>query len=305
MEYFARVVQTLDDLPAPIRDALAPYQAAERIGLLVFVPPQELFAAAYKQRFRRSWLEWRWTPHRTLAFGADEITVVEGTTDDDLCVIHIRLPDLLEIAMTTVLLYTSVELTWLAGGRVEQISIEFNSVSRGLVERGVTWVRAALAVHENHLGLVEQPVVSYRHFPFKFFNYTWLSLLKDEHPRLAIYEPAIRKAGRRWWRYYSPNRAVVLTPQCLIVVEDEIPRLVNSYRIAQRFFPCGQIRYVTLTPQPDVTHLTVALGSVQSPHMLSLPLLGPQADQLYMALEHWLINPGQEQPSDPTADPQQ
>ncbi|MBN2305287.1 MAG: hypothetical protein JXQ72_12450 [Anaerolineae bacterium] len=284
METFARRVQP-DDLPEPVRKALAPYCPDDSTGKLVAIPPQR-YIAEYDRWYNDVLIRWRQTPPRVLSFDEDALVVVNGNTVDTTRVQRIPFTDLLEITHVSELLYSFVELVWLDGERVERIKIEFNSVSSRLIEPGLKQARVWLSTYPDP---VDQPDAPCDHFPYKFATFTRMSLLDGERPVMAVYEPAIRKSGKVRWGCHSPNRAILLTPQRLIIVEDARPGWWgNPYRMAQRYVPRGQVRRVSLEPQPDFTELHINLGGTYSGHELVLPLSEAQAGQVYAQIKAWM-----------------
>jgi len=83
MEYFPRIVQSVDELPEPIGLAVRRVQPEPCIGYIVVIPPQQ-----YAVPGRFWWLNlpynWRHTPHRTLIFGDEQLTIIAAPPDGTL-----------------------------------------------------------------------------------------------------------------------------------------------------------------------------------------------------------------------------
>jgi hypothetical protein len=287
-ETFLRVVPTFDDLPQTIQQAIRQHQSTCSIRQVLFIPPQR-----YLQR-RTIWgrkltLGWRSTPPRTVVFGAEQITIVEGLeAQTTWC---IPLADLLTIRLATVLLHSYFELEWHSSMQTQAMRVEFNSVERRWIERELLQVRSWIAAQSGLANTISSLEFSVRHFPFKFHSYTRTSLLPGEQVWTGVYEPAMRSRGRRLSATLSPNRVIVITGQHLMTISDQCPdsgvSRIKSYLIDRWFCPRARITGVAFEAQGDVVWLTLCLGDTD--HEYLLPLREPHAAQLQMALTGWLL----------------
>ncbi|NDJ75510.1 MAG: hypothetical protein GYB65_04555 [Chloroflexi bacterium] len=295
-ESFPRKVPALHDLPKPVQRAIQQHHSPDDIRTLLDIPPQRypLRHTIWRYEFN---LGWRRTPPRLLVFGANAITLVEGT--DAHTTYFIPLDGLLSIRLVTVLLYSTVQFEWRdsarSGALVHRLQIQLNTIGLRMVEpeldQARTWIAAHSGVQDTPVETEPPAAASVRDFPLKFTNFTRSSLLSEEAVWVGVYEPAIREAGR-WGRPIAPNRAIVLTGQHLIVVSDrenaQSTSSTDSYLIDRWFCPRAQITQAIFDKQNGVTWLTLWLGDATCQHRL--PLLEPRADLLQSALNRWLVN---------------
>lgn len=283
-ESFLRPVLTLDSLPEAVRRVIQPLQDAETLRHLYHIPSQQ-FPLRRQMWGRELSFGWRRTPPRTLLFGPDQITVIEGV--DAHHTITIPLADLLVIRLVTVLLYSYMELIWRSGAQAQTIQIEYNSVGARQIEpemaRARAWIAAQISTR------APAPEASIQHFPLKFFNYSRMSLLPNEPIIAGVYEPLIRGGGWLLSGPLAPNRAILLTPQHVIVVSDQHSGTsrpsVNNYRMERWFCPRAPITAIHFEPQDDLTWLTLVWD--QAAHTLRLPLLPERAAELRGVVENW------------------
>ncbi len=292
-EHFLRVVPALTDLPSDVREVIEPDYPQESILRLMFIPPQEYYALTQQPAWWRApFIKHRRTPPRTLVFMADQLVVVESDPGSELRVITIPHSAVVAIRLVAVLLYAYLELSWIEAEQVETITIEFNTVGMGLIEREVDRIRTWITSRSALTGLPPRPAVSLDHLPLKFRNYTRISLLPEETIWAVAYEPRIRRPGKYINPFMSPNRAFVLTDQTLIVITDASSKTHRSpasvYYIEQAFFPRSQVYQVTFDAQPDVSWMKLKLGTAQVHQDLRLPVLPPRSAELQASLADWL-----------------
>jgi hypothetical protein len=156
-ETFLRVVPAFDDLPDAIQQAIRQHQSTDSIRQILFIPPQH-----YPRR-RTVWgheltLFWRSTPQRTVVFGTEQITIVEGL--DAQTTWHIPLADLLTMRMVTVLLHSWFELEWRSSTQTQAMQVEFNSVGMWRIEQALLQVRAWIATRSGLADTVSPPEFS-------------------------------------------------------------------------------------------------------------------------------------------------
>ena len=295
-EYFSRVVDHLADLPHEIRAAFESDRSVEPIRQIISIPPQRYHVPGESAWWRALTFGHRTTPHRTLLFQADQITLIEGLFEPKLQVIVIPAQALVAFKVITVLLYSYIELAWIAANQIETTRIEFNSVGLELIKREIDQIRSHVTLPDESSEPFPYPpmsgnVVPLSHLPLKFRNFARASLLPGEQLRAAVYEPMIRRAGIRLNPYISPNRAIVLTDQNVIIIEDAESNtahsLAASYQIGRYFCPRRWIHDVTVDEQLDVAWVQVQLGNAHAQHSVRLPLLGPRVDKLKTALVDW------------------
>lgn len=305
-EYFPRLVEARAELPAPLRDALDQAHPSWRPEEIVIIPPQRQVVRRWS-RFRELPFGVHLTPHRTVVFGDEQITLVEEAPEGALRVWPIPAPDLVAIRLETILLYADFELLWIAAGQVEMAIVEFNSVGLRWIERGLTRMRTTLgAAHRPARGLARDDA-AFAPFPHKFRSYLWFSLMPGEGVRRAVYQPAIRRAEGRFRPYLSPNRVIALTEQTLLVLEDAPPRAfgwdTNRYRIAQHFYPRDRVRAIAFEHAPDAIWMRATVGDAHAQVNISWPLEEPAAATLQADLTGWLSVPAG-QPITPSGAPE-
>ncbi|MBN1564047.1 MAG: hypothetical protein JXA10_09410 [Anaerolineae bacterium] len=306
-ELHPRIIYDTAELPAAIHQTLAPYLAAQTTHRLIMIPAQHYRELQEGPWWRALLLELRITPVRTLAFQDDRILIVEGAGGEyepDLAVIVIPAANLVAIQLATVLLYSYVELWWAVADRIETIRIEFNSVGADVIERELRRLRSAEQPQREMMPLTElapvDPVAAHEHkqkreaLPLKFRNFIRTSLLPGETIHAIIYEPAIRQPGVRLNPFLSPNRAIVLTDQNLIMIKDARPgkkghSLSNVYRYDRFFVPRRYLHNVKVSIQSDITYVDFLLGTSRAQQTESIPLLPPRVAELRRALADWPV----------------
>ncbi|MBI5957232.1 MAG: hypothetical protein HY866_00760 [Chloroflexi bacterium] len=283
-EYFLRVIPSLDGLPQAVQTAIRQVQSPDPIRQIFYIPSQQ-YPIQRTVWGRSLAFGWRRTPPRTLAFGVDHITVVEGL--DAQNTLHIPLSDLLTIRLVTVLLYSYIELVWRVGDQTQMIKVEFNSVGSRHIEKELVHVRTWIAAQEARP--VSWPEISIQHFPLKFFNYSMMSLLPGEQIIGGVFEPAIQGGGLLS-PAIAPNRAVILTEQHLIIISDHYTgsreTSINTYRMDRCYCPRAQVTQIQFEPQARASWLTITLA--QGVYDIRLPLLEPRATEFFTTLEAWL-----------------
>lgn len=265
-EQFPRVIRILDDLP----EVIQPLVELEKAKKVVFIPPLEHYSRQW------SWLrelpfKKNWTPTRTLLFGEDRLEVIELFADGQLDHICIDTEELLAVHVMSVLLYSYLELTWMNQGEIKRILIEFNSVGMRYLESGLELILKAAS--EGEL-CVPEPI---KQFPLKFCNYTIDCLTPGEPVEAAVYQPAVRKPGKHYlFPFMSPNRAITITGQHMIVVEDADVRWqswdVSMYRMDRYFYPRNHVQNVRFDQEESITWCTVCVGDGKIEQDIRLPM---------------------------------
>lgn len=280
-------VRSVDELPEPVAEAIRRRQPDQSIRRMIRIPPHE-----YPVR-RTAWLfelpfGWRITPDRTLAFGDEEITVVEVDQRGVLTVIPIPLDALVEIHVMEVLLYAFIEFIWVGDARIETKRAEYNSVGSTLIQRAVDQVRATFPPCLP--GSRGQSELSLAGLPLKFRNHLRRSLIPAEQLLAVTYQPAIRRQAVRLHPFLSPNRAVAVTERCLISVEDQWHRrrwleaVDTDYSVVRRFFPLSRVQRLSFEPAPEAHWLNFQVGIGDVTHTAAIPLAPAGAEALRAVL---------------------
>ncbi len=277
IEYFLYPVDSVSELPEPVQHEIAqlPPQSVHR---MVVVPPQDFPVIRFK-RFGNLPFGWRTTPKRVLIFGDQYTAIINSEPAGQITTITIPLDAIVTIELATMLLRAHVEFTWLCGNQTETFKIEFNAVGELLIRRELNYLRSVIAErarlpNRNQSNL---PEVAIANLPLKYRNYVRYALLSQERILAAIYQPAVRQSQRLLRGYLSPNRAVAVTNQHLIAVEDERWGIKGDYGVITRFIPLNRICRITFEPLPDATWVRFTLGAPESGAELSIPLSPDEA----------------------------
>lgn len=295
-ERFPRVVHSVDELSGQVAEIVRQHQPIDAIRYMVSIPP-----GTYPVR-REVWgfglpLGWRETPERTLVFGQHSLAVIEVEQALALAVTTIPMAALLDVHLFLVLLYSWVEVLWEDQDEVKAIKLEYNSVGDHLIWRGVTEIRDTFSRHAfSDSGTL--PGVDLTDFPFKFKSYLRDSLLPEEHLVAAIYQPAIRPQVRRWQRFVSPNRAVVVSDRNIVVIEDQRNRFRRGdkadadYTMSRHFYPLDRLREAYLEAGQDADRLRLRFGTRDAIYDVVIPMERPQAQWLCDLLRDCMLTGG-------------
>lgn len=280
VEHFLVPVASMDELPEPVQAAIRHCMPDSDICQMISIPPQQY--PIWQSSWRRHLpFGWRKTPRRTLVFGQDLLVIVEAPPDAGLNTIVIPFDALLDINLVTVLLYAYLEFTWTGPAQVDVLRIEFNLVGEPLVRRGIDRVRSRIAARTQPSAAPGTTDLSLKQLPLKFRNYLRQSVLPGEALRAAVFQPAIRQPGAKLRPWLSPNRAVAVTDQHIIVIEEDLRRAVHhNYTVNTHFFPLHSIRAARFDTGPDAHWLHLELGSEARTRALAVPLLEPAAAAL-------------------------
>ena len=289
LRIFPSVVKSINDLPPGVREIAQRVQPTLR--QIIKLPPHE-----YPVR-RTAWhfdLMFRWlrTPERYLIFGDTQI-VIADLTDGGVTATEIPLAALIDLRLTGVLLYACVELAWISGDQIATKKLEFNAVGARLVENAL---REAQSTMTDSVPIPPDPQIEniLKALPLKFYNYLDACKLPEEQFEAILYQPAIPKP-KGWGRgLLSPNRALGLTGDWLIVVEDAQHRVrtidhgVADYTMVRRFYPRVHVQAVTIEPmpeRPDLVWARLRIGTSQAYVEHTLPMQRKTANVLVESLQ--------------------
>jgi hypothetical protein len=285
IDRFLEVVDSAEQLPAVYRDEFRRL-SAQPIHRIILCPPQEFPVR------RIGWLGdlpfgWRLTPQRVLIFGDYYITVMTLEGQGVASTIHIPLDTLVCVELATVLLRAHVRFAWTCGNQIDTLQIDFNAVGELKMRRELDYVRCVMASRARgaRSGGVE---AVFDHLPLKYHNYLKFSLLPGEHVTAVVFQPAMRNSRSPLRSYLSPNRAIALTSQSVIVVEDERRSPQPDYAVITRFVPLGFIRTATVEVRDDIGWLRLELGTQAARTDMSFPLLPGEAVRLQNVLQDML-----------------
>lgn len=280
--YFLYPVQSLDDLPLPIGDAVRSHLPENLIRSIIVIPPQDYAIRRQDTRWTKNLpFRWRATPQRTLVFGDHQIVMVEAEKDGSINTLVIPLDCLVYVRLGTILLYAYLELVWASGQQIEKRLIEYNAVGEQLIRKQVERMRTQRAANLPRFD--HAPIVQTAPLPFKFNNYLKYSLLPGETVVLAVHQPAIRR-GEGWFQpYLSPNRTIAITDTHLIILEEEERRRKSTYGIITCFYPLDRVRQVKFRPAETLCWMYLTLGFGDVTESLEIPLEAANSDGLQEA----------------------
>lgn len=277
--YFLYPVQSLDDLPAPINEAVRRHLSEAHVRAIIVIPPQDYAIRREIRRQKNLPFRWRVTPQRTLVFSDHQIVLVEAETNGDLHTLVIPLDCLVYVNLGTILLYAYLELAWVNGQQIEKRFIEYNAVGEQHIRKQIEQVRAQIAADVPRFDNAPDEKTT-AHLPFKFNNYLKFSLLPDEVLLTAVHQPAIRR-GEGWFQpYLSPNRTVAITDTHLIILEEEERKRKSTYGIITRFCPLDRVRQVKFRPAEELCWMYLTLGFGEAAELVEIPLEAANADSL-------------------------
>jgi hypothetical protein len=283
LRWHASAVASLDDLPPPVKTALAAeLRPGETVRQIISAPRQHLLAEAAGWRHRLGIvLPWDWTPDWVLVVTGQRLLVAASASAAEAPTISAApITDLLSCELGTVLLFSWFEWTWADGGRPARQRIYFNTVSDRLFWDVLTFLRRSLIADADLPppagGRGLEQLAS---FPYKFRNLIPLRLLlPDEQICTVIYQPAIwtRHPGP-FRRNRAPSLALILTNYHLVVTQEDLGHGTTSYGLITRYCPRDRIREVNLDRTGGDLWLTVRLaraGAEESVRVLFEPAAG-------------------------------
>jgi hypothetical protein len=270
--YFLYPVQSLDDLPMPIGEAIRPHLADDQIRSIIVIPPQDYAVRREETRWKKNLpFRWRDTPQRTLVFGDRQLVMVEAEKNGDIHSLVIPLDCLIYAGLATILLYAYLELVWVSGQQIEKRFIEYNAVGERLIRKQVEWARTQIVPRMPGFAHMPSSQTSAQ-LPFKFNNYLKFGLLPDENVLVAVHQPAIRR-GEGWLQpYISPNRTVAITDSHLIILEEAERKRKSSYGIITRFIPLDRLQQAQFHVEAELCWLYLTLGFGDTTERLEIPL---------------------------------
>ncbi|MBZ0306309.1 MAG: hypothetical protein K8I82_09605 [Anaerolineae bacterium] len=227
----------VDSLPAQISDSLP-----GDIQKIIVIPPQESL-----------------TPQRSLVFSPDQIIVLEWFQNIDFTSIPVK--RLIQIDLTSILLYGLVRFIWADETQIHSKDIEFNTVGYGLISKQVNWLRTQMIqshcpAQAKTVPLPELPP----QFPLKFRNYLHLGLLSGECIFTAVYQPRFER---------TPARVLALTDDFLVVVEESGK---HSYGMTLSYCPHRFIQQIESETTQEIIWLWFTVGLHRQTKKLGFPL---------------------------------
>ncbi len=261
VERFAYPVPTIADLSASAQAALAPHLApGEPIRQLIYSPgPQGMpRGRPYGPGLRTIQ---RQAPASVLVLTADRLltaTLLEGDVAPPVTVTP--LADLLRLELGTILLFSWIEWSWASAQALAVHRVYFNTVGERLFWGLMTAIRRTISAQSD---LPAQPGQSkdeaFAALPFKFANIVPNRLmLPDEQVQAMVFQPTIwqRRFGL-FKRRRGPATTVVLSPEHLLVAQEDAPAAGAAYGMIARYCPRSRLAAMTLEPAENDLWLTV------------------------------------------------
>jgi len=287
-EEFPRTVESVGELPAAVFGKLRQHHATPDLQKIIVIPPQK-FPVLHKTWRQLLSFGWRWTPYRLMYFGDEHILIIEEADANPPHAIVIPVLGIIAVQIDEILLYTYLELSWVKDNRVESLSAEFNTVGLSMIERRLQKVRQIITEHSlAHAPAAPEPI-STRHLPLKFQNYARMSLMAGEEIRFAVHQPALRQPGKLFLPTRGPNRALVLTGQNLLVLEDARPSMSTKYRMNRMIYPRARITGAQIEAGPELDWLRLSVGEPAARLDTGFPLSKSHSGELQWALDNWFL----------------
>ncbi len=263
VERFAYAVQAIADLPASVRAALTPHLApGEPIRQMIYSPGPQGMPRGRKYGPGLGAIQ-RQAPATVLVLTEDRLltaTLLEGDVAPPVTVTP--LADLVRLELGTILLFSWIEWSWVSAEHLEVHRVYFNTVGERLFWGLVTAMRRTISAQSNLSVQRGQPKDdAFTGLPFKFENIVPNRLmLPDEQVQAIVFQPTI---WRRRWRLFrrrrGPATTVVLSPEHLILAQEDAPTAGAAYGMIARYCPRSRLAGLTLEPEEEDLWLSVTL----------------------------------------------
>jgi hypothetical protein len=287
VERFAYPVPAIADLPASARAALAPHLApGEPIRQMLYSPGPQGMPRGRKYGPGLRTVQ-RQAPASVLVLTADRLltaTLLEGEAAPPVTVTP--LADLLQLELGTILLFSWIEWSWASAQALEVHRVYFNTVGERLFWGLMTAVRRTVSAQSD---LPAQPGQSkdeaFAALPYKFANIVPNRLmLPDEPVQAMVFQPTIwqRRFGI-FKRRRGPATTVVLSPEHLILAQEDAPAAGAAYGMITRYCPRSRLASLTLERAENDLWLTVVArwrGVEESWRVLFQPAAEPALQTL-------------------------
>ncbi len=286
-ERFAYPVPAVADLPASARDALLLHLASgEPIRQMIYSPgPQGLpRGRRYGPGLRYAQ---RQAPATVLVLTEERLltaTLLEGETAPPVTVTP--LADLLRLELGTILLFSWIEWSWASAAALEVHRVYFNTAGERLFWELLTALRRAVSAQSDLPVQAGQPKEdAFDALPYKFANIVPNRLmLPDEQVQAMVYQPTIwRRRFGIFKRRRGPATTVVLSPQHLLVAQEDAPVAGAAYGMIARYCPRSRLAGMTLERAENDLWLTVVArwrGVEESWRVLFQPAAEPALQAL-------------------------
>jgi len=282
VERFAYPVPAIADLPASAQAALASHLTpGEPIRQMIYSPGPQGLPRGRKYGPGLRTVQ-RQAPATVLVLTEDHLltaTLLEGEAAPP--VTATPLADLLRLELGTILLFSWIEWSWASGQALEVHRVYFNTVGERLFWGLVTAMRRTISAQSNLPKRTGQSRdEAFQGLPFKFENLVPNRLmLPDEQVLAMAFQPTI------WQRRFGlfkhrrgPATTVVLSPEHLILAQEDAPVAGAAYGMIARCCPRSRLASLTLETEGDDLWLAVTLrlhGVEESWRVLFQPAAKP------------------------------
>ena len=209
-ERFARRLKTVDETPEPLRAlALAALKPDDQIRLLVFGPAQRVLDNI--------------SPATLLAIFENEWLVVVGSKEIKPEVSRCAFADTLLVEFTNILLHGQLRIDYVADGRAQTVTVQFNTVTEGLYQEAVQLLLNGM---DGILEITPCDSQALHHslesLPMKFFNAMAQFIPMGQRVLALVHWPAV--LGRKlriFRRELAPEAVLALTDRELLFISEE------------------------------------------------------------------------------------
>jgi hypothetical protein len=261
----AYAVQRIEDLKPPVGAALqAQLLAGEAVRQIIFAPSTDAPPTRRDgEKELNAFPIWLRSPDSVLVLTEERLLIASiGETSDPPQVSATPLADLLWLELGTILLHSWFEWSWAGAGRQQQ-GVYFRTSRDEVFWEMANSMRRTIIAQAGRTQPTGKP--PYGHFPglpFKFKNLIPLTLmLPGEQVQAVVYQPTIwghRLGVLRFQR--APATAVVLSPDYLLIAQDDLTNTRAAYGLIARYCPRGRLRKATLEQSQGNLWLNITVG---------------------------------------------
>jgi hypothetical protein len=294
-DHFARVVADLSELAPAWQTAVqAGLRPDESIHLLVSVPFQGKLGRNQRKisQFFQLSRAWEFTPDWLIGLTEKRLLLVRNLESGAAFqTISIDLESILEIQCGTVLLFAWFNVQWAESGRVRQESVLFNAVGEPIFTRLIAEIRCSLGLPSQ---FVRDPDEHSRNLlqalPYKFMNILpKRSLCSGEPVRNLLYRPAHWKRWLGFFRRMTAAQAVVvLTPNAVMVAEEDCAAGQSQYGFIHTVYPLRLIRRAWVTQTEDISSLIFSIEQQRATIVKQIDF-APEANETLAAFANQIV----------------
>jgi hypothetical protein len=291
MKYSFRTVKNIEELPTEVARVISPYRPIWAIIVLQH-HQNSISLVSWLSRFGDFAVGTDKISEHTLALTDTYIIVVETAQDAVINKIIIPIHTIASIDLGFFLVGAYLQFMWMDGGQIRVFKLDFNSLGMEIIKGYFNLIRFLMTDEQNwrrQPGQKNGVPVNIAALPFKFQTFLSQSLLPDEEVVEVIYQPAILHS-QGWFRpCLSPNRAVAVTDQSIVVIEEGENTPVSSFGIITRFIPLCRIHEIRFEHTPDATCMKLEFTQGQSDHTIDIMLDDSNVMPLYKHLKGMVI----------------